>query len=184
MKSVHTSSRRGYAATTPSSTVRPRSADPSSYSSSPKRTVAPTPLISTALGEPLSIGDGARGSLDAELLKHVCPFNISPAEGHLPAGEAATFEVTFSPLAPTLFGGAAILRPVGVPEAALPGYADDPAEVSDEGDRQLEIGLRLLGRGEGDHALREGRGDRAQVRERERWRLPQQGSGARIRLYV
>lgn len=115
-----------------------------------QRTVAPTPLISTALGEPLSIGDGARGSLDPELLKHVCPFNISPAEGHLPAGEAASFEVTFSPLAPTLFGGAAILRPVGVPEAALPGYAADPADVSDEGDRQLEIGLRLLGRGEGD----------------------------------
>ena len=37
-------------------------------------------------------------------------------------------------------------------------------------------------RGEGDHALREGGGDRAQGRQRERGRLPQQGGPARIRL--
>ena len=113
-----------------------------------QRTVAPSPLISSALGEPLAIGDAIR-DLDEASMAQICPFSISPAMGHLPAGEAATFEITFSPLEARLFGGAAILRPIGVPEQALPGYDPTPEDKGDDESNTLEIGLRLLGRGDG-----------------------------------
>ena len=87
----------------------------------------------------------ARESAIAQL----CPFTISPSQGHLPAGEAATFELNFSPLEAKLFGAAAILRPVEVPVEALPGYGATSETDDDDENNTLEIGLRLLGRGNG-----------------------------------
>ena len=61
-----------------------------------QRTIAPPPLISTALGAPLAIGDAVQ--VEESAIAQLCPFTISPSQGHLPAGEAATFELNFSPL--------------------------------------------------------------------------------------
>ena len=107
----------------------------------------PSTLISTALGAPLAIGDAVQ--VEESAIAQLCPFTISPSQGHLPAGEAATFELNFSPLEAKLFGAAAILRPVEVPVEALPGYGATSETDDDDENNTLEIGLRLLGRGNG-----------------------------------
>ena len=94
-------------------------------------------------------------SVDA--LTTAFPYSISPASGSLAAGEAAEFDVTFAPTLCELSPGAAILVPVGVPAAAMPGAAalggPDGAPPSPgavlQAAETTEVGLRLLGRGVG-----------------------------------
>ena len=116
-----------------------------------QRTVQPEALSSQELGEPACVGELPQQANENDLqrIAQMVPFTVSPAEGFMQAGEATSFEFTFSPLAATLFGGAAILRPLNVPPQAMPGY--DPAHGDGAADESnsLEVGVRLLGRGVG-----------------------------------
>ena len=74
------------------------------------------------------------------------PFAISPPLGLLPPGEASDFVVSYRPSSFNLDCFAALLVPLDLPPEAMPGYDDDP---TDDIDPALEVGLRLVGRGEG-----------------------------------
>ena len=96
------------------------------------------PLYSADLGEALEPDSTA------------FPFAISPPLGLMPPGEASDFVVSYRPSSFNLDCFAALLVPLDLPPEAMPGYDDDP---TDDVDPALELGLRLVGRGQGRDLL-------------------------------
>ena len=119
----------------------------------------PLPLVppTRLRTHPVAPLQGALLPPPGDALTTAFPYSISPASGSLAAGEAAEFDVTFAPTLCELSPGAAILVPVGVPAAAMPGAAalggPDGAPPSPgavlQAAETTEVGLRLLGRGVG-----------------------------------